>query len=46
MWTTMLHANTQFDEAASATIEVAGTLFGTAEAQAVEGAWREVGVLP
>lgn len=44
--TTKLHANTQFDEAARATVDVAGSLYGTTEAQAVEGAWRKVGVLP
>ncbi len=44
--TTKLHANTQFDEAANATIDVAGMLFGPAEVKAVKGAWQKVGVLP
>jgi Zn-dependent metalloprotease len=43
--TTRLGPSTQFDEAARATVEVAGELFGDAEEKAVRKAWEEVGVL-
>jgi Zn-dependent metalloprotease len=43
--TTRLRPTTQFDAAAHATVDVAGTLFGAAEQEAVHGAWKEVGVL-
>ncbi|GAA4656293.1 M4 family metallopeptidase [Arthrobacter cryoconiti] len=43
--TTQLHANSQFDDAATATVDMASTLFGSAEAHAVESAWKSVGVL-
>ncbi|MGO4382857.1 M4 family metallopeptidase [Specibacter sp. RAF43] len=43
--TTRLRPNTQFDEAAQATVDVAGRLFSATEQAAVEGAWKEVGVL-
>ena len=43
--TTRLGPSTQFDEAAQATIDVAGSLFGDAEVKAVRKAWEEVGVL-
>ncbi|WP_125616501.1 M4 family metallopeptidase [Specibacter cremeus] len=40
-----LRPNTQFDEAAQATVDVAGEMFGAAEQNAVRNAWQEVGVL-
>lgn len=43
--TTRLRANSQFKEAAQATVDVAGALFSTDEQTAVRDAWREVGVL-
>lgn len=43
--TTKLRPTTQFDAAAHATVDVAGTLFGAAEQEAVHNAWKEVGVL-
>jgi Zn-dependent metalloprotease len=43
--TTRLGPSTQFDEAAQATVDVAGGLFGDAEEKAVRTAWEEVGVL-
>jgi Zn-dependent metalloprotease len=43
--TTRLGPSTQFDEAARATVDVAGELFGDAEEKAVRKAWEEVGVL-
>lgn len=44
--TDRLRPDSDFSAAASATVEVAGELFGKggAEQQAVEGAWRQVGV--
>ncbi|AXJ10927.1 M4 family metallopeptidase [Arthrobacter sp. PM3] len=44
--TTRLGPSTQFDEAAQATVDVAGSLFGDAEQKAVRTAWEGVGVLP
>jgi Zn-dependent metalloprotease len=43
--TTRLRPNSQFDEAAQATVDVAGTLFSATEQDAVHNAWKEVGVL-
>ena len=43
--TTLLRPTTQFDAAAHATVDVAGTLFGAAEQEAVHNAWKTVGVL-
>jgi Zn-dependent metalloprotease len=43
--TTRLRPNTQFDEAAMATVDVASAMFGSAEEKAVKKAWKEVGVL-
>jgi Zn-dependent metalloprotease len=43
--TTRLGPSTQFDEAARATVDVAGELFGDTEEKAVRKAWEEVGVL-
>lgn len=43
--TTRLRPNSQFDEAAQATVDVAGTLFSSTEQDLVRNAWKEVGVL-
>ncbi len=43
--TTRLRPNSQFDEAARATVDVAGSLFSSTERDAVEAAWKGVGVL-
>ncbi|MDQ6740373.1 MAG: M4 family metallopeptidase, partial [Actinomycetota bacterium] len=43
--TTRLRPNTQFNEAAQATVDVAGSLFSATEQTAVRNAWQEVGVL-
>ncbi|MDJ0355278.1 M4 family metallopeptidase [Paenarthrobacter sp. PH39-S1] len=43
--TTRLRPNTQFNEAAQATVDVAGSLFSATEQAAVRNAWQEVGVL-
>lgn len=43
--TTRLRPNTQFKEAAQATVDVAGELFSSSEQAAVRDAWKEVGVL-
>lgn len=43
--TTRLRPNTQFDEAALATIDIAGELFGPTEEKTVRNAWKEVGVI-
>ncbi|WP_288024249.1 M4 family metallopeptidase [Arthrobacter sp.] len=43
--TTRLRPNSEFDEAARATGDVAGTLFSSTEQDAVHQAWKEVGVL-
>ncbi|MDD0857062.1 M4 family metallopeptidase [Arthrobacter alpinus] len=43
--TTRLRANSQFDEAARATVDVAGTLFSSTEQDMVHDAWKQVGVL-
>ena len=43
--TTRLRANSQFDEAARATVDVAGTLFSSTEQDMVHDAGKQVGVL-
>ncbi|MFC8302864.1 M4 family metallopeptidase [Specibacter sp. NPDC057265] len=43
--TNRLRPNTQFDEAARATVDIAGSLFSSTEQDAVHNAWKEVGVL-
>lgn len=43
--TTRLRPDSQFDEAARATVDVAGTLFSSTEQDAVHEAWQQVGVL-
>ena len=43
--TTQMRPTTQFDAAAHATVDMAGTLYGAAEQEAVHNAWKEVGVL-
>lgn len=43
--TERLHPNSQFEEAAKATVDVAGYLFGSTESDVVFQAWKEVGVL-
>ncbi|WP_243399683.1 M4 family metallopeptidase [Arthrobacter glacialis] len=42
--TTRLRPNSQFDEAAQATVDVAGSLFSSTEQDIVHNAWKEVGV--
>jgi Zn-dependent metalloprotease len=44
--TTRLGATSSFLDAASATVTLAGELFGPVESQAVRSAWQEVEVLP
>lgn len=44
--TNRMRPTTQFEAAAHATVDTAGTLFGAAEQEAVHNAWQEVGVLP
>ncbi|WP_222703685.1 M4 family metallopeptidase [Sinomonas sp. R1AF57] len=43
--TKRLHQTAQFEDAANATVEVAGQLFGQPEQRAVSDAWKGVGVL-
>lgn len=43
--TTRLRPNSQFKEAAQATVDAAGSLFSSSERDAVREAWKEVGVL-
>ncbi|MFD1212983.1 M4 family metallopeptidase [Arthrobacter sp. GCM10027362] len=44
--TEVIRPDTQFDEAAHATVKVAGNLFGNGEQSAIREAWEAVGVLP
>ncbi len=39
-----LQSDSQFQDAAEATVEVAGKMFGAAEVTAVKGAWKAVGI--
>lgn len=43
--TTRLRPNSQFEEAALATVDIAGSLFSSTEQDIVHNAWKEVGVL-